>query len=528
MGVVYLAKHKVLDRLFAVKLLRRELVGDGVAQRRFEREARIASAVMQHPNIVQIYDCGHTRDGQAYLVMEYVDGLSLHALAVSSPDHQLHLSQAVDITMQILHALAAAHARGIVHRDVKPENILLTYRNGQPEFVKVTDFGVARMVGEQRLTADGCIVGTPLFVAPEMISGNDVGPPADVYAVGIMLHELVVGSAPWGGSMNAVLNGHLSQVPLLLSQRRPDAIIPKELDLLVARLLAKVPGERPSAEDAASLLMQIRPLLPPRSVRSLLVLETLVLGVQGGKDTLHDASTLILSADGVELPRSPALPLGSGSPSLLHEMDQLDFEMERSSRQIHRLAMALIRRRWPQRSATPQRSGPPAELLRQYQAIAESEQAEVDLGVRMALLRSEAEKDAQQADSRRAEIHAEMLAVREELAHAPAPRKTQQKALTKCLLDLERAYAEVAPEGTAVRELSRHRARLHELQSEIQQKRRALAVMVLKRCSGDVKVSSDSTLKAACRGMEKALREFDRLDDAMKLLLERLPTYPQP
>jgi serine/threonine protein kinase len=123
MGVVYLARHRVLERQFAVKLLRRELVGDNLARRRFEREARIASAVMHHPHIVQIYDCGHTLEGRAYLVMEYVDGTSLHTLAGNAPNRQLHLSQTVDIVLQLTQALIAAHSRGIVHRDIKPERV---------------------------------------------------------------------------------------------------------------------------------------------------------------------------------------------------------------------------------------------------------------------------------------------------------------------------------------------------------------------------------------------------------------------
>lgn len=115
MGIVYLARHAMLDRVFALKLLRRELMGDAMVLRRFEREARTASSVI-HPNIVHIYDFGRTRDGQAYLVMEYVNGISLYAFSESFPSRQLHVSQAVDITMQVTQALAAAHARGIVHR----------------------------------------------------------------------------------------------------------------------------------------------------------------------------------------------------------------------------------------------------------------------------------------------------------------------------------------------------------------------------------------------------------------------------
>ena len=116
MGIVYLARHAVLDRVFALKLLRRELLGDPLMLRRFQREARTASSVV-HPNIVHIYDFGRTRSGLAYLVMEYVNGISLYSFSESFADRQLHVSQAVDITMQVTQALAAAHAHGIVHRE---------------------------------------------------------------------------------------------------------------------------------------------------------------------------------------------------------------------------------------------------------------------------------------------------------------------------------------------------------------------------------------------------------------------------
>jgi hypothetical protein len=286
--------------------------------------------------------------------------------------------------------------------------------------------------------------------------------------------------------------------------------VPAALDDLVARLLSKSPKERPTAEETANALMELRPHLPPRSLRSLLMMETRILGTRGS--SMHQADTLLLLADRSELRRALELPL-------LGEVDQLDFEMDRSSQRLHRLTVALIKRRWTQR--------PPVEILRLYKALADAEKAEEDLGVRMALLRAEVEKDMQQADNARAQIHAEILATRELLSAPTPPRKTQQRALTSSMLALERAYAEVAPSGEAERALTAERPRLYELRSEIQRLRRALAEGVIKRCLQESRTNPDRTLKTACRSLEKALREFAHLCDAMQVLLERMPTQPQ-
>ena len=172
MGVVYLANHNVLKRPFAVKLLRREFVSNERALARFFREARVASSV-DHPNIVSIYDYGQTDKGEPYLVMEYVEGTLLYQLVIGSPTKCLHPLHAVDISLQVARALEHAHQRGVVHRDIKPENILITTVAGQANFVKVLDFGVARVLGQPPLTRVGEeIIGTPEFIAPEMMSAS--------------------------------------------------------------------------------------------------------------------------------------------------------------------------------------------------------------------------------------------------------------------------------------------------------------------------------------------------------------------
>ena len=227
MGVVYLANHNVLKRMFAVKLLRREFVSNERALARFFREARVASSV-DHPNIVSIYDYGQTDKGEPYLVMEYVEGTLLYLAVVESKTRNLTPLAAVDIALQVARALEHAHERGVVHRDIKPENILITTFNGQSDWVKVLDFGVARIVGQPPLTRIGEeIIGTPEFIAPEMmVATSEVAPAVDLYALGIMLHDTIVGEPPFRGEIKEVLHGHINTVPPRLSERRLDAGMP--------------------------------------------------------------------------------------------------------------------------------------------------------------------------------------------------------------------------------------------------------------------------------------------------------------
>ena len=202
MAEVYDALDRVLDRPVAVKVLRSGLADQ--AQERFLREAR-AAASLAHPNIVAVYDTG--RQGEmAYLVMERVDGPDLARVLRDGP---VPLRQATRVAEDVLGALAAAHARGIVHRDVKPGNILLA-RDGT---AKLTDFGIAkRSLADTQLTATGQVFGTPSYLSPEQARGQQAGPASDLYAVGCVLYELIAGHPPFvADEPMAVVHAHLRQ-----------------------------------------------------------------------------------------------------------------------------------------------------------------------------------------------------------------------------------------------------------------------------------------------------------------------------
>jgi serine/threonine-protein kinase len=206
MGAVYEVEHGPLGKRLAAKLLLPEFLRSPTLLERFRREARAASAT-GHENIVEVTDLGETRGGLPFLVMELLNGRTLGTELKSGP---LPPQRAVHVARQMLAALKAAHARGIVHRDLKPENIFLIQRGGDPDFVKVLDFGICKWPGEGEaisdLTATGQVVGTPSYMAPEQARGGAVDARADVYAVGAILYRMVTGERPFvAANFNALL-----------------------------------------------------------------------------------------------------------------------------------------------------------------------------------------------------------------------------------------------------------------------------------------------------------------------------------
>ncbi len=240
MANVYLAEDQELGRRVAIKILNDRHANDEQFVERFRREAKNAAA-LSHPNIVSIYDRGEA-EGTYYIAMEYLDGRSLKELIISRGPAPLNV--AVEYARQILSALRFAHRHGIVHRDIKPHNVLVDAEGR----VKVTDFGIAR-AGTSQMTEAGSIVGTAQYLSPEQARGTQVDQRSDLYSLGIVLYELVTGTLPFNGDTPVeIAMKHLSQTPELPSVLRPE--LPRELDLVVTRALAKDPADRyQSAEE---------------------------------------------------------------------------------------------------------------------------------------------------------------------------------------------------------------------------------------------------------------------------------------
>jgi serine/threonine-protein kinase len=255
MGDIWVAYHPGLKRDVAVKILRDDHRNDSDnAVRRFEREAR-ATADLLHPNTVRVFDYGATEDGLLYYVMELLEGETLGAHVERLGP--LPPARAVHIVGQAARALAEAHERGIVHRDVKPDNIFLTSLGGEHDFVKVLDFGIAKITSdsEAAMTGTGFLLGTPLYMSPEVLGGEQADARSDVYALGAVLYYLLCGRPPFDGdSPSSIILGHLSRTPLSPSiyLRTP---LSEELEAIVMRSLRKEPSERyaTAAEFALAL-----------------------------------------------------------------------------------------------------------------------------------------------------------------------------------------------------------------------------------------------------------------------------------
>jgi tRNA A-37 threonylcarbamoyl transferase component Bud32 len=266
MGVVFSARHAVIERPLAIKVLKREAMHDTATVRRFVQEAQAASRI-GHPNIVDVTDFGTTPDGMTYSVMELVPGQTLGtALRNDAP---FAPARAIRIAGQIARALAAAHDKGIVHRDLKPENVFLLDREGRPDFVKIVDFGIAKVTPqsgkptEPRLTRAGSVFGTPEYMAPEQAAGRgDTDGRADIYALGVILYEMLCARVPHrGDSMLRTLAMQMLDPIAPPSKVRPELAIAPELEAIVMRALAKEREQRyPTMGELVAALEAILPL----------------------------------------------------------------------------------------------------------------------------------------------------------------------------------------------------------------------------------------------------------------------------
>src|SRR5207248_7324290 len=250
MGIVYKANDTQLDETVAIKTL----PGD-VMQRspedleRFKREIRLARKIT-HRNVLRTYDYGEA-EGVYFISMEYVRGYTLAELLEEAPDHRMASRAAMGLSRQICRGLQAAHEQGIIHRDIKPQNVLIDHKGE----VKLMDFGIARMAeAKEGMTQAGLIVGTPHYMSPEQVQGNQLDARSDVYSMGVMLYEILSGTKPFtSSSLTGVLTAHITDIPKPLIDLRPD--VGRDVNAIVMRCLAKSPKDRYA--DAGGLLADL-------------------------------------------------------------------------------------------------------------------------------------------------------------------------------------------------------------------------------------------------------------------------------
>jgi serine/threonine-protein kinase len=252
MGIVYLAEHELIEKTVALKILRKEYSGKADLVQRFKQEAISASRI-KHPNVLDVFDFGQLENGCFFLAMEYLQGHDLaNELASSTTVEPI---RAVRLALQMCRALGAAHSRGVVHRDMKPENVFLHTTGDGDEIIKIVDFGIAQLRGRddkkpeemprRRLTRTGVIFGTPEYMSPEQAAGRTADLRVDIYAMGVILYEMFTGAVPFTGeSFMAVLSAHLTNPVAPLRTWVPDLAISDELESAVMVALAKNPDER--------------------------------------------------------------------------------------------------------------------------------------------------------------------------------------------------------------------------------------------------------------------------------------------
>ena len=261
MGTVYRARHMLIDRAVAVKVLNQRLFEDEAARVRFQREAKAAGR-LQHLNAVAVTDFGQSSEGYVYIVMELLEGRNLREiLAKEAP---LETARAVSLMLQASAAVAAAHDAGVIHRDLKPANIFVTQSADAPSIVKVLDFGIAKLAADtldddepHTLTQLGAMIGTPRYMSPEQCTGLELTPAADVYSLGVILYEMLTGTVPFSGSTPlAIAVKQTSEYP-----RPPKEIvaaIPDDLERVVLHALEKDPLDRPrNAAEFRSELLEV-------------------------------------------------------------------------------------------------------------------------------------------------------------------------------------------------------------------------------------------------------------------------------
>jgi beta-lactam-binding protein with PASTA domain/predicted Ser/Thr protein kinase len=299
MADVYLAEDQELGRRVAIKILNDRHAADDSFIERFRREAKNAAG-LSHPNIVSIYDRGEA-EGTYYIAMEFLDGRSLKELIVGRGPAPI--KTAIDYARQILAAVGFAHRHGIVHRDIKPHNVLV----GSEGRLKVTDFGIARS-GASQMTEVGSIIGTAQYLSPEQARGAPVDQTSDLYSVGVVLYEMLTGQVPFTGDTPLeIAMKHLSEVPKPPSELRPE--VPHDLDSVVLRALAKDPSERyQGADEMDADLARVLEGLPvdPET-------ETAATAVLSGSGVLATAPTSVLTKPTVAAPRT--VPPGAGPPA---------------------------------------------------------------------------------------------------------------------------------------------------------------------------------------------------------------------
>ncbi len=315
MGLVYKARHVTLGKPLAIKVLKAEVSKDQEIVQRFRQEAQSATAIGNH-HIIDISDFGVLADGSTYFVMEYLDGISL--TRAIEPGKPLKANRTIHIAKQLCRALGAAHEIGIVHRDLKPDNIYLISRGGDRDFVKVLDFGIAKVGGQKsKLTQVGQVFGTPHYMSPEQCAGTTVDRRTDIYALGVIMYEMTSSRVPFDAdNLMGILTKHLYEEPVKPHELPPPVDVPPALEAVIMKCLAKKPDARyQTMQETLSDLELVEQGLTPAAVVEG-VRRASQASVRGEAARTGSNTGLTVDVGNFELPKRKGLGLALGGGAL--------------------------------------------------------------------------------------------------------------------------------------------------------------------------------------------------------------------
>jgi serine/threonine protein kinase len=463
MGKVYLAQHTDTQLAFAIKLMHDDLLRDEGALQRFEREARALNSI-DHPHIVEVYDYGQTQDGVPFLVMEYLQGTTLRVCLDNLQSEGLPLAQVVNIAIQAALALQHVHEKGIIHRDIKPDNLQLTLLHDRAVFVKLFDFGIARIQSQTGVTAiRQPPPATLAYAAPEIhLSANYLSPAIDVYALGVTLFEMITKQRPFPGSGYEVVWAHMKETPRKLSQCRQDIKIPGQLDELTEQMLAKDPAQRPSMGEIVERLRELGPIIQAASAPNLHSLRTFVLPNQ---------------QRGSRSEKAPGAPGRKDAPSALEllssgrDIDQIETEREQLSLQLQEECEKFIRRYFTEDVA--------AELAEAINRCEVIEQTKSELELDLALLNDALSQEQMESQARRNKLRHELQVQRDALRACSLTANDSRHELVEELARIERAYAASEKASATMLRLQQEGIRHQQLRAELLDAQQELGLKLL-------------------------------------------------
>ena len=505
-GAVYRARHLLIERVVAIKILQPVRRGETHHRDWFLREARAANRV-NHANIVDIYDFGDTDDGLYYLVMEYLEGEPLSHVIARGP---IPLARTVDILEQVIAALARAHDLGVVHRDIKSDNVFLTERAGRHDFVKVFDFGLASLLHDARLAPEGAVFGTPEYMSPEQTRGEDATPVSDLYAIGVLFFEMLTSRLPFiSADRREILKMHQEAEPPHVRQFAPD--VPVEVDRIISRLLEKEQGRR--YRDAHHLLEDIKAIqrhAAPREIQAGPLPDFSSIGKAG--PIASGAASWALRSVMFGRIVSRANPRVGRSPQVLRNLDDL-YRLSASTAQVEgEIAQYATKLEAYERRARDLR----AQYGRQIEELAGEESRTkrqiAEAQAQAAQLRAERDQasallDASWADIARLETDGDEAALKSAYEKAGAARARYNQRAHE-LAKLESSIARISAASSQVT------ARILELREMLEHQSDSLDQGL-----------SDLRRRMVSKGRDRAqlFKDLERACDALRAELEPLP-----